>query len=95
MTTNLTRAQARSRSQLLSVELYTVDLDLSTAADLEETTFASTTIVELDAAADGETFIDLIADSVSAVTINSEPLDPATGAPEGFLPLAHLVGMQE
>ncbi len=78
MTTNLTRAQARSRSELLSVELYTVDLDLSAAEDPDAETFASTTIVDLDAVRDGETFIDLIADSVSSVTINNEPLNPRT-----------------
>lgn len=78
MTTNLTRAQARSRPELLSVELYTVDLDLTAATDPDAETFASTTIVDLDAVRDGETFIDLIADSVSSVTINNEPLNPRT-----------------
>ncbi|WP_101588686.1 aminopeptidase N [Brevibacterium jeotgali] len=77
MTTNLTRAEAEARSTLLTVEHYAVDLDLSGAADPRVTTFGSRTTVDLTARANGSTFIDLIAPSVRAVSINGTALDPA------------------
>jgi aminopeptidase N len=76
-TTNLTRAEARERSALLSVDRYAVDLDLSGAADPQVAVFGSRTTVDLTARTAGSTFIDLIAPRVHAVTLNGEDLDPA------------------
>ncbi|MBV2363453.1 aminopeptidase N [Streptomonospora nanhaiensis] len=74
MAGNLTRDEARERARILSVGSYTVELDL-TAGDQ---TFPSQTVVEFECAEPGaETFIDLVAPSVSSVVLNGEELDPA------------------
>ncbi|WP_413333532.1 aminopeptidase N [Brevibacterium sp. GP-SGM9] len=76
MTTNLTRDEAQSRTQLLKVKTYTVHIDVSNA-ETDAETYYSRTVVEFKARAAGATFIDLIADSVSSAEINGETLDPA------------------
>ncbi|MDN5658750.1 aminopeptidase N [Brevibacterium sandarakinum] len=76
MTTNLTRDEAQSRTQVLDVATYTVDIDVSNA-ETGAPTYLSRTAVEFSARADCRTFIDLIADSVSFAEINGEILDPA------------------
>lgn len=76
MTTNLTRDEAQSRTQVLDVSTYTVDIDVSNA-ETGAPTYLSRTVVEFNARADCRTFIDLIADSVTFAQINSETLDPA------------------
>ena len=76
MTTNLTRDEAQSRSQVLDVTSYTVDIDVSNA-ETGAPTYLTRTVVEFSARADCRTFIDLIADSVTFADINSTELDPA------------------
>ena len=72
--TNLTRSEASARAELLAVEAYEVDLDLTTGADV----FRSTTRVRFTAATPGaSTFIDLIAPTVHEVVLNGRSLDPA------------------
>ena len=73
--TNLTRDEARSRSEHIQVASYAVDLDLTTSPD----TFRSVTTVQFTSSAPGsDTFLDLIAPSVEAITLNGSALDPAT-----------------
>ena len=69
---NLTRDEAAERAALLAVASYQVTLDLTTGPG----TFSSTTVVRFDAAAGASTFIDLIASSVSRITLNGRELDP-------------------
>ncbi|RAE56611.1 hypothetical protein, partial [Burkholderia multivorans] len=76
MTTNLNRDEAQSRSHLLKVKTYTVHIDVSNA-ESDTDTFTSRTVVEVKARSDSQTFIDIIADSVSLVQINGEDLSPA------------------
>ena len=76
MTTNLTRDEAQSRSQLLEVATYTVDIDVSNA-ETDAPTYLSRTVVEFSARSEGQTFIDLIADSLTFAEINGANLDPA------------------
>ncbi|WP_209323902.1 aminopeptidase N [Brevibacterium renqingii] len=76
MTTNLTRNEAQSRTQLLEVDSYSVHIDVSNA-ETEDETYFSRTDVDFTAGSAGSTFIDLIADSVSSVQINGEILSPA------------------
>ncbi|MDU0312404.1 aminopeptidase N [Phycicoccus sp. M110.8] len=72
---NLTRDEAAERAGLVQVDHYDIALDLTTS----ETTFRSTTTVTFTSTRPGEgTFIDLIAPSVEAITLNGESLDPAT-----------------
>ncbi|MBT1035075.1 aminopeptidase N [Canibacter sp. lx-45] len=73
--TNLTRAEARTRAELLRVESYDIKLDLARG----EKQFGSDTTVRFSAAETGSSsFISLIADSVESVELNDVQLDPAT-----------------
>ncbi|MFD8548455.1 aminopeptidase N [Streptomyces sp. NPDC059649] len=75
--TNLTRDEAQQRAQLLSVDAYEIDLDLSGAQ--EGGTYRSTTTVRFDVARAGaDSFIDLVAPAVHKVALNGELLDPAS-----------------
>ncbi len=72
--TNLTRDEAQTRAQLLSVDSYTVELDLTTS----ETTFATTTTIAFGCTETGaETFVDLVGATIHEVTLNGVSLDPA------------------
>ncbi|MFI0240076.1 aminopeptidase N [Streptomyces sp. NPDC016845] len=79
---NLSRDEARERAGLLSVDGYEVALDLRSAVG-EATgegprTFRSVTTIRFRANEPGAaTFVDLIAPSVTAVSLNGEDLDPA------------------
>ena len=75
--TNLTREEAQQRAQLLAVESYEIELDLSGAQ--EGGTYRSVTTVRFDVTAENgtESFIDLVAPAVHEVTLNGDSLDPA------------------
>ncbi|MEJ6013398.1 aminopeptidase N [Corynebacterium sp. H127] len=81
---NLTRAEAQQRSELLKVEHYGIQLDLTSSAD----TFESVTTVEFTAHQAGDTFIDIRADRLSA-TLNGAPYE-AHYSPEDGLALRNL-----
>ncbi|GAA1863631.1 aminopeptidase N [Brevibacterium marinum] len=86
MTTNLTRDEAQSRTQVLDVSTYTIDIDVSNA-ETGAPTYLSRTVVEFNARAECRTFIDLIAESVAFAEINDVELDPTEafdGARVGF-----------
>ena len=73
MTANVTRAEAAERSQLISVDGYDVDLDLTTG----ERDFASTTTVAFRSTTAGaSTWIDLIAPEVLSINLNGRELVP-------------------
>ncbi|MET9449194.1 aminopeptidase N [Streptomyces cinerochromogenes] len=74
--TNLTREEAQQRAELLTVDSYEIDLDLSGAQ--EGGTYRSVTTVRFDVARGGaESFIDLVAPTVHEVVLNGDQLDPA------------------
>ncbi|MFF4530442.1 aminopeptidase N [Streptomyces sp. NPDC001407] len=74
--TNLTREEAQRRAQLLTVDSYEIDLDLSGAQ--EGGTYRSETLVRFEAAEAGaESFIDLVAPAVREVVLNGTALDVA------------------
>ncbi|MFF9115600.1 aminopeptidase N [Streptomyces massasporeus] len=75
--TNLTREEAQRRAQLLAVESYEIELDLSGAQ--EGGTYRSVTTVRFDVTAENgaESFIDLVAPAVHEVALNGDSLDPA------------------
>lgn len=83
MTSNLTRTEAQERARLLTLEAYRISLDVSGAPNRDMSTYDSVTTVTFTAAEDSTTFIDIIADSVYAVSINGKDLDPTT-AFDGF-----------
>ncbi|WP_175411965.1 aminopeptidase N [Streptomyces sp. TRM64462] len=78
---NLSRDEARERAALLSVDGYDVALDLRSAVggdESERRTFRSVTTIRFRCAAPGaSTFADLVAPSVTAVTLNGRELDPS------------------
>jgi aminopeptidase N len=74
--TNLTREEAQTRAQLLAVESYTIDLDLTTGSD---TTFGSTTTLRFTCSEPGaSTSADLVGATIHELTLNGVSLDPAT-----------------
>jgi aminopeptidase N len=73
VTANLTRDEARERSDLLKVESYHVELDLTGG----ETTFRSVSTVTFSATAPGSgTFINLAAPEVTEITLNGAAVSP-------------------
>ncbi len=75
--TNLTREEARTRAELLDVDSYAVELDLSTAPDVGAPTFGSTTVIRFRARTPGSsTFADLVGATVREVVLNGRSLDP-------------------
>ncbi|WP_432003249.1 aminopeptidase N [Streptomyces sioyaensis] len=77
---NLSRDEAQERGRLLSVDAYDVALDVRSAlahgADAD--TFRSRTTIRFRCAEPGAaTFADLLAPSVTSVTLNGRELDPA------------------
>ena len=79
---NLSRDEARERAALLSVDGYEVSLDLRSAvgdAESEPRTFRSVTTIRFRCADPGATsFADLVAPSVTAVSLNGKDLDPGS-----------------
>jgi aminopeptidase N len=70
---NLTRDEARQRSELISVRSYQVQLDVTGG----EATFRSESKVLFDCARPGAgTFINLVAPEVHAITLNGAPVSP-------------------
>ena len=70
--TNLTRDEARARAEILSVDSYTVDLDLTTS----DKTFGSTTVIRFSCTQPGtSTFADLVGATIRELTLNGKPLD--------------------
>ena len=74
---NLTRQEAQSRSSILKVSSYEIDLDLSGVGE----SFPSATKVTFSCSKPGaDTFIDAITNSVLSVRLNGLDLDPAVVA---------------
>jgi aminopeptidase N len=91
---NLTRTAAAARAELLTVQSYDIQLDVTDGdGHPGERTFRSTTTVEFTAARPGaDTFIDLVADTVHSATLNGAELDVSTYAVADGLPLPALAG---
>ncbi|MGH3313274.1 MAG: aminopeptidase N, partial [Streptomyces sp.] len=87
--TNLTREEARERAELLAVDSYEIELDLSGAQD--GGTFRSRTAVRFDAAEPAASFIDLVAPAVHEITLNGRALDPAEVFADSRIALPGLV----
>ncbi|WP_190219127.1 aminopeptidase N [Streptomyces griseosporeus] len=78
---NLSRDEARERAALLSVDGYEVSLDLRSAVGEQDgdgpRTFRSVTTIRFRCAEPGaSSFADLVAPSVTAVSLNGRDLDP-------------------
>lgn len=70
---NLTRVEAEERKSIVQYPIhYSVDLDLTQG----DTTFVSTSTIQFGAKAGESTFLALIADEVTSVTLNGESVEP-------------------
>jgi aminopeptidase N len=89
---NLTRDDAAARAELLTVQSYDLQLDVTDrAGHAGRFTFGSTTTVEFSCGRPGaDTFIDLIAETLHSATLNGTELDVSTYTEEGGLPLPGL-----
>ena len=81
----LTRDDAQTRSQLLDVHRYRIELDLTRG----EETFGSRTTIRFTAHADADTFLELNPAELRSATLDGHPLDPNTLA-DNRLPLKDL-----
>ncbi len=71
--TNLTREEAQIRADLLAVESYRIDLDLT----VSDKVFESTTVLRFTCTEPGaSSFADLVGATVHEVVLNGEKLDP-------------------
>ncbi|WP_329036373.1 aminopeptidase N [Streptomyces sp. NBC_00178] len=68
----LTRNEAQTRAQLLDVDRYTVDLDLTTG----EETFGSRTVIRFTARTAGDTFLEIKPETLRSLSLDGQPLDP-------------------
>jgi aminopeptidase N len=88
---NLTRDEAATRADLLTVHSYDVVLDLATGP----TTFATTSTVRFGAREGAETFLDFVGESVESVVLNGVALDPATAWADSRIALTGLAAENE
>jgi aminopeptidase N len=88
---NLTRAEARGRAELITVDSYEVSLDLTRGSEV----FGSTTTVRFSAVPGADTFIDAVTRTVHSVTLNGRSLDPATVSDGVRIQLPDLAGQNE
>ncbi|MDQ3504826.1 MAG: aminopeptidase N [Actinomycetota bacterium] len=89
---NLTRTDAARRADLLDVGAYDVTLDLTDGGGKPgDTTFHSRTVVSFACAEPGaDTFIDVIAEGFTELTLNGEPVDATAYRPSTGLQLTDL-----
>lgn len=94
---NLTRDDARRRAELLDVQAYEVELDLTDGGGKPgERTFRSRTTARFACAEPGaSTFVDLIAERLHEVTLNGVPVDVSDYAPEHGIALTNLAAENE
>jgi aminopeptidase N len=88
---NLTRDEATARAALLDVTSYTVELDLTQAEQDGVQSFGSTTTIAFTCREPGSgTFVDLDEAVVHEITLNGEPVDPATAYADDRIALTDL-----
>jgi aminopeptidase N len=86
--TNLTREEARRRAELLRVDSYEIELDLSGAQ--EGGTYRSRTLVRFEAAEAASSWIDLVASEVHEIVLNGQSLDPSEAFADSRIALPDL-----
>ncbi|MGH8876259.1 MAG: aminopeptidase N [Stackebrandtia sp.] len=91
LTHNLTRAEARERSRLLTVDSYDVELDLTGDSTFTSRTTARFTCTEPGAS----TFVEVAAASIETALLNGEKLDISGFSPSDGLRLPELAADNE
>ncbi|HEY1095084.1 MAG TPA: M1 family aminopeptidase, partial [Glycomyces sp.] len=90
----LTRDEAQRRAELLHVESYTVELDLT--GHEQGDTFGSRTVVKFSCTEPGaETFIEIAAERIEDAYLNGEPVDLTAFDPKAGLKLHGLAAENE
>lgn len=75
---HLTRDEAYARAELISIDSYEIELDLSHAANLDEISYPVTTTITFRADTSGaDTFLNYLGASVESVILNGTALDVA------------------
>ncbi|HET8643187.1 MAG TPA: aminopeptidase N [Pseudonocardiaceae bacterium] len=94
---NLTREQAQQRAELLDVDSYTIELDLTDGGGKPgDTTFRSTTTVHFSCRRPGaSSWVDLIAAGVSSAVLNGVELDVSGYREDAGIPLPELAETNE
>jgi aminopeptidase N len=88
----ITRAETSERARLLTVDSYTVTLDLTRGGDV----FGSTSVIRFSCAEPGAaSYVDLVAETVHEITLNGASIDPATAWVKGRIALSGLAGQNE
>ncbi|PJM76939.1 aminopeptidase N [Bifidobacterium felsineum] len=89
---NLTRVEAEERKAVVEAPIhYHVDLDLTVGPK----NFGSKALICFNAKEDSSTFLDLIADEVTAIELNGESIDPAVAYKDNRIELNHLKAKNE
>ena len=88
---NLTREEAATRADLLTVSSYDVVLDLASGP----TSFPTRSTVRFSATPGAETFIDFVGQSVESIVLNGTVLDPATQWVDSRIALSGLTSDNE
>jgi aminopeptidase N len=90
----ITRAETADRARLLRVDSYEVTLDLTRGAEV----FGSRSVIRFGCTQPGAgavTYADLVADTVHEITLNGDPIDPATACADGRITLTGLADGNE
>lgn len=94
---NLTRDQARQRAELLHIESYDIELDLTDGRNGPgQDTFLSTTRIRFSTTHPGaQTWVDIVADRVRSATLNGTELDVSGYTEDNGIPLPDLAASNE
>ncbi len=88
----ITRAETSLRASLLTVDSYTVELDLTCGDKI----FRSTSVIVFDCAEPGTpSYADLVAETVREITLNGAPIDPEAACADGRIALPGLAARNE
>ncbi len=88
----ITRAETSQRADLLTVDSYAVELDLTRG----DKVFRSASVIVFECARPGAaSYADLVAETVHEITLNGTPIDPATAYSGGRIALPGLAAHNE
>ena len=88
----ITRHETSHRAELLTVDSYSVELDLTCG----DKVFRSTSVITFECADPGAaTYADLVAETVHQISLNGTAIDPATACADGRIALAGLASRNE
>ena len=88
----ITRAETSHRADLLRVDSYAVELDLTRG----DKVFGSTSVIIFECAQPGaDSYADLVAETVHEITLNGRRIDPDTACADGRIALAGLAASNE